>query len=112
MNRKQMLEEIAKQSDCSLRHVRKAVFSRAAENKRYYRKVKFSDALTDSSTNWTDYNTIPGNDKFRKENTFDVCMFPSGIVVLFNVKEKNKFGETCLCKFGVRLTTARFLCRE
>ena len=106
MNRKEMLVSISNQSGCSLRKVRKVIFKRAAENKRFFPYIKFSQALVDSSTDWLDWNEIKYTSKFDSFNVFDVCNFPSGVVVLFHVKHEDRVNPEM---FGARLTTTKGL---
>ena len=103
MNRKEMLVTIATQSGCSLRHIRKVIFNRAAENKAIHPHIKFYEALLDHDTNWIDRETLNGQEKFRTNNTFEVCHFPSGYVVLFYVKNDDEFYPDT---YGARLTTS------
>ena len=107
MTRKEMLVSIATQSGLSLRRVRKAVFSRAAENKRLYPEIEFYKAFTDANTNWIDRETL-GKEKFTTFNAFEVCNFPSGYVVLFYVHGENHIIPTTI---GARLWTRHFLLR-
>lgn len=111
MKRKEMIEEIAKQAGCSKRLVRKKLFNRSAEVKRRYRDIKFNEVFLDPDTNWLDKSLLLQNwrngdrtiDPFRTENTFEVCFFPSGCIVLFTVGYVYPDGYTATQEFGTRL---------
>ena len=111
MNRKAMIEEIAKQSGCSKRLVRKKLFSRSAELKHRYLDIKFNKAFLNPCTNWLDKNALRqawrnGNKEIRPWGTpftFDVCLFPSGCVVMFEVERIYPDGYRTTDSIGARL---------
>ena len=115
MNRKQMIETIAQEAGCSKRLVRKKLFGRSAELKRKYKNVKFNEAFLDSRTDWINKEDLMENWKdgkrninpWKQPNTFDVCYFPSGCVVMFNVKHVDNDGYEYTDNFGTRLYTTK-----
>lgn len=111
MTRKEMIETIAKQAGCSKRLVRKQLFARSAELKRRYRDIKFNEAFLNPSTNWLDKDELRkawsnGNREIRPWGTpfvFDVCLFPSGCVVMFEVERVYPDGYRTTDTIGARL---------
>ena len=82
MTRKQMIEAIAKDAGCSKRLVRKTLFNRYLELKKYYPEILFYKTFLNKNTDWIDYNEDLKN--WDRPNAFDVSFFPSGCVVLFH----------------------------
>ena len=104
MNRKEMIIAIAAQSGCSLRHVRKVLFNRAAENRAIHPDIKFWKALFDKSIDWIDRDTVHGPEKYRATNTFEVFRLPSGFIVLFYLDTDD---DCYNATYGARLTLSR-----
>lgn len=111
MNRKEMIEEIAKQSGCTKRLVRKKLFSRSAEFKHRYKQYRFNDAFLNRATNWLDKNELErawrnGDREIRPwetPNTFEVIFLPSGCVVLFAIEHICSDGFVATDEIGARL---------
>lgn len=96
MNRKEMIETIAKQAGCSKRLVRKKLFQISARFKREYKTTLFNRAFLNKSTDWKDFQDLYNDwikDKenvispWRVTNQFEVIYFPSGCNVMFKVDE-------------------------
>lgn len=101
MNRKQMIETIAKEAGCSKRLVRKKLFRRYLELKKTCPNILFYKVFLDKNTEWHNFNE---EHDFRTKNTFEVCFFPSGCVVLFkNIDIVYKDGEVGTETVGERL---------
>lgn len=96
MNRKEMIESIAKQANCSKRLVRKKLFELSARFRRSRKDILFNQAFLEKSTDWKDFYELHDewikNDKkseapFRISNQFEVIYFPTGCNVMFRVDE-------------------------
>lgn len=115
MTRKEMIEEIAKQAECSKRLVRKKLFQLSSRFKKDARRknVLFNQAFLCHSTDWKDGNEMmkewikdrSGENPFKISNQFEVIYFPTGCNVLFKVDEVDENGELwkALGSCGVRL---------
>ena len=101
MTRKEMIETIAKEAGCSKRLVRKKLFNRYLELKKYFPDILFYKVFLDKNTDWHNWNT--GERDWRQTNSFDVCCFPSGCVVLFHNVERIWDGEVTTWDVGAKL---------
>lgn len=113
MNRTEMIHEIAKQSGCSKRLVRKKLFQLSAKFKKdCYKHLRFNQAFLDKNTEWLDRqdlhdkwkNGLIDSETFWKmSNTFEVAFFPSGCTVFFTVEAvcDDGYHDTDYC--GARL---------
>lgn len=110
MTRKEMIERIAEEAGCSKRLVRKKLFKYASELKGHYWRSEFTRAFLNKNTEWRDFYDVRDawkkGDKslnpWRTVNTFEVCHFVSGFVVLFKVKRVIQDYET-VDTIGTRL---------
>lgn len=100
MNRKQMIETIAKEAGCSKRLVRKKLFARCAEIKRLYPDILFEKEFLNKDADWQPFR--PTKD-WRRKYTFDVFFLPSGCVVLFRNVDRIYDAETVQTEIGTRL---------
>ena len=94
MTRKEMIETIAKQANCSKRLVRKKLFQISARFKREHKSILFNQAFLTKSTDWKDFHEL--YDIWKKDrinninpwsvtNQFEVIYLPSGCNVMFRV---------------------------
>ena len=113
MTRKEMIETISKQANCSKRLVRKKLFWISARFKREHKEILFNQVFLNKSTDWKDfdelYNVWVKNDRkgvspWNVTNRFEVVYFQTGCNVLFTVNlfDENEIWET-LGDCGVRL---------
>ena len=96
MTRKEMIEVVAKKAKCSKRLVRRKLFKRLAEVRRWrYPEARtFCAVMLDKSINWVDFEEAYAQwktDKFHEpnpymmSNTFEVYGLPSGVIVHFRL---------------------------
>lgn len=96
MTRKEMIESIAKQANCSKRLVRKKLFQMSARFRRERKDILFNQAFLEKSTDWKDFYELydewkkknkEGGSPWRVSNQFQVIYFPSGCNVIFRVNQ-------------------------
>ena len=96
MTRKEMIESIAKQAQCSKRLVRKKLFQMSARFRRERKDILFNQAFLNKSADWKDFyelydewkkNNKEGDSPWRIPNQFEVIYFPSGCNVMFRVNQ-------------------------
>ena len=94
MTRKEMIETIAQQANCSKRKVRKKLFQLSARMKqKRFEHIKFNEAFLNANTDWKDFQEVYEEWKsgklsrspWRIVNRFETIYFPTGCNVMFDV---------------------------